>query len=76
LRPHAAVIGRSRRRLKLPNINHWNASCTDIRKGAIDPPNERKKKTMMKIYFLVLLVGAIAAASHVEDQRKSPEPAA
>jgi len=42
----------------------------------LDGPTHTEMKDAMKIYFLVLLIGAIAAASHIKDQRKSPEQAA
>jgi hypothetical protein len=47
----------------------WHTSC-DIFSRAAGPPTTEKSEDAMKIYLLMLLIGAIAAASHRKEQRQ------
>jgi hypothetical protein len=62
--------------LALLIVNQWNAYCTKIRQGNAARPGkakERDKGDVMKIYMLMALIGAIAAISHINVERKRPE---
>jgi hypothetical protein len=56
--------------LKLRIINHWNASCY-VRAKRKNNEDERAME-VVKIYFLVALIGAIAAASRRKVEPESP----
>jgi hypothetical protein len=54
--------------LKLRIINHWNASCY-VRDRMKTNNEDDERMEAVKIYFLIALIGAIAAAS-----RRKTEP--
>jgi len=56
--------------LKLRIINHWNASCYVW----VNEKNAEGERAMevVKIYFLIALIGAIAAASRRKIEPESP----
>jgi hypothetical protein len=58
--------------LKLPFVNYWNAYCKWI-DAVVRPGGQPSPGETMKIYMLMALIGAIAAMSHLNFERKSPE---
>jgi hypothetical protein len=55
-------------RIKLPNINHWNALCIVRAKVRRDREGCRAMESV-KIYLLMAIITVIAAASHRKDRR-------
>jgi hypothetical protein len=56
---------------KLPFVNYWNAYCKRI--DAAQPfSGQPSPGETMKIYMLMVLIGTIAAMSHLDFKRKSP----
>jgi hypothetical protein len=70
-------LGRTHVGLKLPFVNYWNAYCKPSTCKRIDPVrasrSQRSRGETMKIYILMALIGTIAAMSHFNFERKSPE---
>jgi hypothetical protein len=65
------VIGQPSFECKLPNLNHWNASCFDI--GSIRTGTRTQAMEAVKIYLLMALIGTIAAASWRKAPSSAPE---
>jgi hypothetical protein len=65
-------LGRPHVGLKLPFVNYWNAYCKRI-DAAWPFSGQPSPGETMKIYMLMVLIGAIAAMSHLDFKRKSPE---
>ena len=65
-------LGRPDVGLKLPFVNYWDAYCKRIDAARPFSGQPRPGETM-KIYMLMVLIGAIAAMSHLDFKRKSPE---
>ena len=64
-------LGRLHVGRKLPFVNYWNAYCKRI--DAARPfSGQPSPGEMMKIYMLMVLIGTIAAMSHLDFKRKSP----
>jgi hypothetical protein len=64
-------LGRPHVGLKLPFVNHRSAYCKRIDAAGRQRPASPGE--MMKIYMLMVLIGAIAAMSHLNPERKAPE---
>jgi hypothetical protein len=69
-------IGRPHVGLKLPFVNYWNAYCKQLFASRSTPHDRASGRPSpgetMKIYMLMVLIGTIAAMSHVNVDRKSP----
>jgi hypothetical protein len=64
-------LGRLHVGRKLPFVNYWNAYCKWI--DAARPfSGQPSPGETMKIYMLMVLIGTIAAMSHLDFKRKSP----
>ena len=44
-----------------------------VQPGETSSGSRQKREGMLKIYMLMVLIGAIAAMSHVKSERGSPE---
>lgn len=61
-------LGRLHVGRKLPFVNYWNAYCKRI--DAARPfSGQPSPGEPMKIYMLMVLIGAIAAMSHLSSER-------
>jgi hypothetical protein len=59
-----------------PRVAEWNANCIALPEArrARNSSDQRGQGEPMKIYLLMVLIGAIAAISHLDLKRKAPEP--
>jgi hypothetical protein len=61
----------SGRHLRLPFLNHWNAYC--VKATGAKSGKDNGWAEAMKIYLMMLLIGAIATISHVDLRHESSE---
>jgi len=56
-----------------PRVAEWNANCIALLKfaGQENSSDQRGQGEPMKIYLLMVLIGVIAAISHLDLKRKA-----